>query len=134
MMLIRMKEGDKLEFNNNIPIYLQVMEKVKQDIVSGKLKPGEKMQSSREYSNELGINFNTVARVYKELEMEEIVFTKRGLGTFITESTEQINSLRYDMAKKQIVTFIKGMEQIGYTKEEMIRFIEMENNYIEGNE
>ena len=134
MMLIRMKEGDKLEFNNNIPIYLQVMEKVKQDIVSGKLKPGEKMQSSREYSNELGINFNTVARVYKELENEKIVFTKRGLGTFITESTEQINSLRYDMAKKQIVTFIKGMEQIGYTKEEMIRFIEMENNYIEGNE
>jgi GntR family transcriptional regulator len=129
-----MKEGDELEFNNNIPIYLQVIEKIKQDIVSGKLKPGEKMQSSREYSNELGINFNTVARVYKELEMEEIVFTKRGLGTFITESTEQINSLRYDMAKKQIVTFIKGMEQIGYTKEEMIRFIEMENNYIEGNE
>ena len=134
MILIHMKEGDELEFNNNIPIYLQVIEKIKQDIVSGKLKPGEKMQSSREYSNELGINFNTVARVYKELEMEEIVFTKRGLGTFITESTEQINSLRYDMAKKQIVTFIKGMEQIGYTKEEMIRFIEMENNYIEGNE
>ena len=133
-MLIRMKEGDKLEFNNNIPIYLQVIEKIKQDIVSGKLKPGEKMQSSREYSNELGINFNTVARVYKELEMEEIVFTKRGLGTFITESTEQINSLRYDMAKKQIVTFIKGMKQLGYTKEEMIRFIETENNYIGGNE
>lgn len=134
MILIHAKEGDELEFNNNIPIYLQVIEKIKQDIVSGKLKPGEKMLSSREYSNELGINFNTVARVYKELEMEEIVFTKRGLGTFITESTEQIDSLRYDMAKKQIVTFIKGMRQIGYTKEEMIRFIEMENNYIEGNE
>lgn len=128
------KEGDKLEFKNNIPIYLQVIEKIKQDIVSGKLKSGEKMLSSREYSNELGINFNTVARVYKELENEKIVFTKRGLGTFITESTQQIDSLRYDMAKKQIAAFIKGMQQIGYTKEEMIRFIEMENNYIEGNE
>ena len=73
-----------MEFNNNIPIYLQVIEKIKQDIVSGKLKPGEKMPSSRDYSNELGINFNTVARVYRELESEEIVFTKRGLGTFIT--------------------------------------------------
>lgn len=134
MILIHMKEGDKLEFNNNMPIYLQVIEKIKQELVSGKLKPGEKMLSSREYSNELGINFNTVARVYKELEMEEIVFTKRGLGTFITESSEQINSLRYDMAKKQIVTFIKGMKQIGYTKEEMISLIETENNNIEGNE
>ncbi len=134
MILIRTKEGDKLEFNNNIPIYLQVIEKIKQDIVSGKLKPGEKMLSSREYSNELGINFNTVARVYKELEMEEIVFTKRGLGTFITQSAEQIEDLRYAMAKNQIVTFIKGMKQIGYTKEEMIKFIEKENNYIGGNE
>ncbi len=134
MILIHTKEGDKLKFNNNIPIYLQVIEKIKQDIVTGKLKPGEKMPSSREYSNELGINFNTVARVYKELEMEEIVFTKRGLGTFITENNKQIDSLRYDMAKKQIITFIKGMTKIGYTKEEMIRFIETENNYIEGNE
>lgn len=134
MIPVHMKEGDKLEFNNNIPIYLQVIEKIKQDIVTGKLMPGEKMLSSREYSNELGINFNTVARVYKELEAEKIVFTKRGLGTFITESTEQIESLRYDMAKKQIQTFVIGMKQIGYTKEEMIKFIEMENTYKEGNE
>ena len=123
-----------MEFNNNIPIYLQVIERIKQDIVSGKLKPGEKMPSSREYSNELGINFNTVARVYKELEMEEIVFTKRGLGTFITESDKQIEELRYTMAKNRITLFIEGMKQLGYTKKDMIKFIETENNYTEGNE
>lgn len=92
------------------------------------------MPSSREYSNELGINFNTVARVYKELEMEEIVFTKRGLGTFITESDKQIESLRYTMAKNQITAFIEGMKQLGYTKEDMIKFIEKENNHTERNE
>jgi len=123
-----------LEFNNNIPIYMQVIERIKQDIVSGKLKPGEKMPSSREYSNELGINFNTVARVYKELENEKIVFTKRGLGTFITESDQIIEKLRYTMAKNQITAFIDGMKQLGYTKEDMIKFIETENNYLEGNE
>ena len=116
-----------MEFNNNIPIYLQVIEKIKQDIVTGKLKPGDKMLSSREYSTMLGINFNTVARVYKEMEMEEIVFTKRGLGTFITESPERIKSLRYEMAQKQIDDFIRGMEQIGFTREDMIKFI-AENN------
>ena len=123
-----------MEFNNNIPIYMQVIERIKQDIVSGKLKPGEKMPSSREYSNELGINFNTVARVYKELENEKIVFTKRGLGTFITESDQIIEKLRYTMAKNQITAFIDGMKQLGYTKEDMIKFIETENNYLEGNE
>jgi GntR family transcriptional regulator len=120
-----------LEFNNNIPIYLQVMERIKQDIVSGKLKPGEKMPSSRDYSYELGINFNTVARVYKELENEKILFTKRGLGTFITESKEQIEDLRYAMAKNLIATFVEGMEQLGYSKKDMIKFIEIQYNNIE---
>lgn len=110
------------------------MEKIKQDIVTGKLKPGERMPSSRDFSAQLGINFNTVARVYKEMEAEEILFTRRGLGTFITETSERINRLRYEMARKQLDTFIKGMVQIGYTKEEMIKFIEMEDNYKEGNE
>lgn len=121
-----------MEFNNNIPIYIQVMEKIKQDIVTGRLKPGDKMPSSRDYSNELGINFNTVARVYKEMEMEEILFTKRGLGTFITEVPERIDNLRYEMARKQIETFIRGMKQIGYTKEDMIKLIELEDYYKEG--
>jgi GntR family transcriptional regulator len=120
-----------LEFNNNIPIYLQVMERIKQDIVSGKLKPGEKMPSSRDYSYELGINFNNVARVYKELENEKILFTKRGLGTFITESKEQIEDLRYAMAKNLIATFVEGMEQLGYSKKDMIKFIEIQYNNIE---
>ncbi len=125
-----------MEFNNNIPIYIQVMEKIKQEIVTGKLKLGEKMLSSRDYGNELGINFNTVARVYKEMEMEELLFTRRGLGTFVTESKDRVDQLRYEMAKKQIESFIFNMTQIGYTKDDMINminFIETKNN-LEGDE
>ncbi|HBV67451.1 MAG TPA: GntR family transcriptional regulator [Clostridiales bacterium] len=121
-----------MEFNNNIPIYIQVMEKIKQEIVTSRLKPGDKMPSSRDYSVELGINFNTVARVYKEMEMEELLFTKRGLGTFVTESSDRVERLRFEMAKKQIELFVSGMRQIGYTKKDMIKFIEMENDYTEG--
>ncbi len=121
-----------MEFNNNIPIYIQVMEKIKQEIVTSRLKPGDKMPSSRDYSVELGINFNTVARVYKEMEMEELLFTKRGLGTFVTESSDRVERLRLEMAKKQIELFVSGMRQIGYTKKDMIKFIEMENDYTEG--
>ncbi len=120
-----------MEFNNNIPIYIQVMEKIKQEIVTSRLKPGDKMPSSRDYSVELGINFNTVARVYKEMEMEELLFTKRGLGTFVTESSDRVERLRLEMAKKQIELFVSGMRQIGYTKKDMIKFIEMENDYME---
>ncbi len=112
-----------MEFNNNMPIYLQVIHKIKQDIITGKLKPGEKMLSSREYSQELGLNFNTVARVYKEMEMENIVFTKRGLGTFITESEEKIENIRYETAKELLDNFVNGMEKIGFTRDQMIEFI-----------
>lgn len=110
------------------------MEMIKQDIVIGKLKIGERMPSSRDLSVRLGINFNTVARAYKELETEGILFTRRGLGTFTTESPEIIDLLRYEMAQKQIDSFIKGMTQIGYTKEDMIKFIENEEIYNERNE
>ncbi|MBP1926460.1 DNA-binding transcriptional regulator YhcF (GntR family) [Sedimentibacter acidaminivorans] len=116
-----------MEFNNNMPIYLQVIHKLKQDIVTGKLKLGEKMPSSRDYSNELGLNFNTIARVYKEMEMEDIVFTKRGLGTFITESSEKVENIRLEMAKELIENFINGMLQIGFTQEDMISFIKKSN-------
>jgi DNA-binding transcriptional regulator YhcF (GntR family) len=118
------KSGEHMEFNNNIPIYMQVMNKIKQDIVTGKLKPGEKMMSSRDYSVELGINFNTVARVYKELEFEGVVFTKRGLGTFITESDEKIESIRLEMSKNLVANYIGGMKQIGFGLKDMIRFVE----------
>jgi len=116
-----------MEFNNNMPIYLQVIHRLKQDIVTGKLSPGDKMPSSRDYSRDLGLNFNTVARVYKEMEMEDIVYTKRGLGTFITESSEKIESIRLGMAKELIDNFIQGMGQIGFTQDDMIGFIKNSN-------
>lgn len=112
-----------MEFDNNTPIYLQVINKIKQDIVCGKLKAGDKLPSSRDLAIELNINFNTVARVYKELEIEGIVFTKRGLGTFVTESKVIIENIRYEMADKLIRVFTKGMFELGFTVEEIIRFI-----------
>lgn len=66
--------------------------------------------------------------------MRKSYLQKRGLGTFITESDNQIEDLRYTMAKNQITEFIEGMKQLGYSKEDMIKFIEKENNYIGGNE
>lgn len=112
-----------MEFNNNIPIYLQVIHKIKQDIIMGKLKSGDKLPSSREYAQELGLNFNTIVRVYKDMEMENIVFTKRGLGTFITDSTEKIENIRFEMANELIDNFVTGMFKIGFTKNDMVELI-----------
>ena len=118
-----------MEFDNNVPIYIQVVNKIKQDLVTGKLTLGDKMPSTRDFANEIGLNLNTVARVYKELEVENIVFTKRGLGTFVTESEDKIKSIRNEMAKELLFNFITGMKGIGYKKDEIVVIL---NENIEG--
>lgn len=112
-----------MDFDNNIPIYIQVINKIKQDLVIKKLNVGDKMPSTRDFAIEIGLNLNTVARVYKELENEGVVFTKRGLGTFVTESEEKVCSIRYDMARELLLNFISGMRNIGYEDEEIISML-----------
>lgn len=112
-----------MDFDNNIPIYIQVVNKIKQDLVTKKLNVGDKMPSTRDFAIEIGLNLNTVARVYKELENEGVVFTKRGLGTYVTESEEKVCSIRYDMAKELLLNFISGMRNIGYEDEEIVNML-----------
>ena len=95
-----------MDFNNNFPIYIQIMNLIKSDIVSGKISGGDKLPSVREYSKELKVNPNTVQRTYQELEREGLVFTQRGMGTFVTEDLDIIKSLKKDMASEIIHSFL----------------------------
>ena len=79
-----------MEFSDNLPIYLQIMNFIKTKIVSGEINGGDKLPSVREFSKELKVNPNTIQRVYQELEREELVFTQRGMGTFVTDNIQII--------------------------------------------
>jgi GntR family transcriptional regulator len=109
-----------MEFNNNIPIYLQIIDIIKQDIVVGQLKAGQKMLSVRELAGILKVNPNTMQRVYQELERERITFTKRGMGTYVTEEEKTISSLKEELSKKIILDFVEGMNKLGFSNKEMI--------------
>lgn len=113
-----------MEFDNNIPIYVQVINDIKKDIVSGVLPLGEKLPSGRDLALKYKINPNTANRIYKELEMEEICFTKRGLGTYVTEDGKKVKSIREEMASTLVDTFLDGMKNLGYTKEELIEILD----------
>ena len=114
-----------MEFKNNSPIYLQVIDDMKKRIVLGEIKLGEKMPSTRELAMQYVINPNTAVRVYNEMESMGVVFTKRGLGTFVTEDVEKYNSIRNEMADEYVKAFMEGMSCIGFTKEDIINYIEM---------
>lgn len=112
-----------IKFDEKIPIYVQVMDIIKKDIISGKLKKGDKLSSVRDLSEKLKVNPNTVQRAYKELERENLAYTQRGMGTFIVEDVEIINDLKRNTAKDIMKKFIESMRSLGFEDKEIIELV-----------
>lgn len=112
-----------MDFKNNIPIYLQVINDIKHKISVGELKLGEKLPSARELAVKYQINPNTAVRVYSDMEGEGLCFTKRGLGTFVTEDEEKYLSVKREMADEYVGDFIYNMKGLGMNIDEMIQLI-----------
>ena len=113
-----------IDFLPDKPIYQQLIERITGDIIRGTLEPGEKLLSVREYAIEVGVNANTMQRVYKELEQMEITETKRGQGSFVTEDVEKITLLRNEMKEQLVMSFIQSVEALGFTTDEMISYLQ----------
>ena len=80
------------------PIFLQILERIRMDIISGKYTPGEKLPSVRELAAQAAVNPNTMQRAFAELERTGLVYSKRTSGRFITEDQEMIDAIRADLA------------------------------------
>ena len=112
------------DFTRDKPIYSQLVDIICGDILKGNLQPGDKMQSVREYSLEVGVNVNTVQRVYKELELMELTETKRGQGTFITLDEERILLLRENMKVKLVDQFLQSIAAFGFSTDEIVQILQ----------
>ncbi|PFR47619.1 GntR family transcriptional regulator [Bacillus cereus] len=113
----------KIEFSPNTPIYIQVMEYIKKEIVTGHLLPGDKIPSVRELASELQVNPNTIQRTFQELERDGVVVTRRGMGRYVTNEGEKIMELRKEMAKELLHSFIDGMDNLGFSEEEILTIL-----------
>ena len=112
-------------FNDERPIYLQLMEQIQLRIVSGIYKVGEKLPSVREMASDASVNPNTMQKALTELERTGLVYTQRTSGRFITEDSNMIKDIRNGLAKEQIQKFLYNMEKIGYSKQETIDLVEI---------
>lgn len=110
-------------FDNNIPIYLQVIDLIKTDIIIGKILPGDKLLSVRDYAIKLKVNPNTMQKALVELENMGLIYTERTNGKFVTNNPKLINKIRDDEANKICQTYIDSMELIGINKDEAIKFL-----------
>lgn len=112
-----------IEFDNNLPIYLQIMQYIKRQIVTGTLKAGDKIPSVRELAAELQINPNTVQRTFQELEREEVVETKRGLGRYVTSEESKIMTIKKEMAGELLERFLTGMQELGIEEQDILNIV-----------
>lgn len=109
-----------IDFDSNLPIYIQVMDYIKKEIVSGRLKPGDRVDSVRDLALHFGVNPNTVQRSLSELEREGLLKSERTAGSFISENEELIGLVREQMATTCISRYVKEMENLGFEGEEIL--------------
>ncbi len=107
-------------FRNDLPIYSQLVDRIKLAIVSGALPPGERLASVRDLATEAGVNPNTMQRALQELERQGLVFSQRTAGRFVTEDITVIDEIKKTLAKGQIESFLKAMKELGYDRQGII--------------
>lgn len=112
-----------MNFENNLPIYIQIVDYIKRQIIKEILKEGDKLPSVREIATNLKVNPNTIQRSYQELEREKLVFTQRGMGTFVTEDKLIIKELKKNLANNILNSFIDDMKAIGFSANDIVDLI-----------
>ncbi len=105
------------------PIFIQIIEKIQMDIISGLYHPGDKLPSVRDLAQRASVNPNTMQKALSELERTGLVYSQRTSGRFITEDTAMIDNLKSELAKELITQFLDSMEKLGIEKEEAISLI-----------
>lgn len=111
------------DFEQDKPIYIQIVNKIKLGILSGSYKPGDRLESVRELASIAGVNPNTMQKALQELENIELVYSQRTSGRFITDNDEIIDNLRKKVAGEKIIAFIENMLNLGFAKEEIENMI-----------
>jgi len=111
-------------FDNERPIYVQLVEKIRLEIISGNLELGSRLPSVRELALTARVNPNTMQKALVELEEEGLVYTERTNGKFVTENKELIQTLKKKLAEEKVNNYLNDMKNIGITYEEAIIYLQ----------
>ena len=106
-------------FQNDLPIYTQLVDAIKFSIVSGELLPGARMSTVRDLALEAGVNPNTMQRALQQLEREGLVFSQRSSGRFVTEDVSVIDRARSALAAEYVRRYRDSMASLGFSEDEM---------------
>ena len=118
------------KLKENMPIYVQIMNRVREAISAGELKPGDKIASVRDLAADFEVNPNTMQRALTELEREGLLLSERTQGRYVTSDAKAIGELRKDIARQAADSFRREMAALGFNEEEMMDFFRERLLYI----
>ena len=114
----------KYDFDNERPIYIQLVEMIRIDIVSDKFKKGERLPSVRELALTMKVNPNTMQKALVELEEEKLIYTERTNGKFVTEDEKLIEKTKKKLAEEKINNYLNSMKDIGIDYDSAIKYLQ----------
>jgi len=118
----------QIDFRSGIPIYIQIMDQIRQMVATGILKPGDQLPTVRQLAIDLQVNWNTVARAYRLLDEAGLISTQQGRGTFIWEvpSEEATRLLHQQTLEGLTRRYLAEAARLGVSTEEIKRFFQQE--------
>ena len=115
----------QLDFRSGLPIYIQITNQIENQVIGGKLKPGDQLPTVRALASELRVNFNTVARAYRMLDEARIISTQQGRGTYFTEvpPPEVKEKLRNETLEALAKRYISEALRMEFTRQEINQMV-----------
>ena len=109
-----------VDFRSDQPIYLQIVEQIRQMITTGKLQPGDQLPTVRQLATDLRVNFNTIARAYRILDENGLISTQQGRGTYIWQqpNAEASQTIRKQGLSELADLFVDQARNLGYNAAE----------------
>lgn len=110
-------------FDNDRPIYIQIVEQLEVMIISGKLPPSSKLPPVRELAAKARVNPNTIQRALLELERKNLIYTERTNGKFVSKNLARLVDSREEYIKNRVAEFVVEMHTLGLDERELIKII-----------
>ncbi len=108
-----------IQSRSGVPSYLQIVQQVRQAIRLGILAPGDQLPTVKEVVAAVAINPNTVLKAYRELDLEDLVEGRRGVGTFVTEGAASLPPEEVDSLRKSLGKWVADARAAGLDEENM---------------
>jgi len=112
-----------MEFRNDSPIYLQLVQVIERSILTGQYISGQKLPSVREFASIYQVNPNTIQKALQELQKKGLIYTERTNGKFVSKDVSLIDAVRNEYAQKIVDTCLQDLQEIGLSKQEALSYL-----------